>query len=338
MLAALGEEDVQIKAYWLEEAAPDSPWGLQPPPFPSQVLRGICLGSGRIRSHVNWGLPETARCDLVLVNTSLTDVTTQWLMRMELGNRPWLFWGERQRKGWMGAWLAGPLGRASGIIAVGARAASDYAARFPEVRVWNIPYHCELKGFRDQPARPGISRELTFLFCGQMIRRKGVDLIVAAFVRLLEEKKEARLMLVGRPDREGEEVLGQVPERFRDRIEPVGFVQPEKLPEWFARADVFVLPSRREGWGVVVNQAAAAGLPLIVSDAVEAGQEWLKPGENGWRVEAGNVESLTTAMREAVNDREGLAKMGGVSASLASSRGPEAGAAKLRAALEEVLG
>ncbi|GAB4243308.1 MAG: hypothetical protein OHK005_07640 [Candidatus Methylacidiphilales bacterium] len=237
----------------------------------------------------------------------------------------------------MGEWLASPLGRASGIIAVGARAASDYAARFPEVRVWNIPYHCELKRFRDQPARPGISRELTFLFCGQMIRRKGVDLVVAAFVQMLAEGVKARLVLIGRPDREGEAVLAEVPKPCLDRIEKVGFIQPEKLPEWFAQADVFVLPSRREGWGVVVNQAAAAGLPLIVSDAVEAGQEWLKPGENGWRVEAGHMDSLTAAMREAVKDREQLAKMGKISAALALTRGPEAGAAKLRAALDEVL-
>lgn len=238
----------------------------------------------------------------------------------------------------MGHWLAGPLWGASGILAVGRRAAEDYGARFPEVRVWELPYHCELEAFRACRARPGVSDEVRFLFCGQMIRRKGIDLLVGAFARLVEAGLRVKLVLVGRVDREGEAVLEAVAARVRKRVECVGFVAPEGLPDWFGGADVFVLPSRREGWGVVVNQAAAAGLPLILSDAVESGDEWLEPGENGWRVVAGDRLSLEEAMREAALDRNRLGRMGSASAARAEGRDARDGAARLAAVLREVAG
>ena len=57
-----------------------------------------------------------------------------------------------------------------------------------------------------------------------------------------------------------------------------------------------MLPSRHDGWGVVVNQALAAGLPIITSDAVGAGLDFVDNGVNGMRIPAGDVEALYGAM------------------------------------------
>lgn len=328
----------ELEAYWMEAEAPDSPWKLDAPGFSSRVLPGLCLGRGRVRSHFNWGLPNWRRFDAVVVNGSLSDVTTQWLMRGGCGGRPWLFWGERQGGSRIGSELARPLGGASGILAVGPRAVEDYRDRFPSLRVWELAYHCDLRPFQERLAQPGSREEIRFLFCGQMIRRKGVDVLLEAFSSLRGERSGVRLVMAGRLDREGELSLRRLGGAVRQAVEVMGFVPPGRLPELFGSADVFVLPSRREGWGVVVNQAAAAGLPLILSDAVEAGDIWLTPGGNGWKVRAGEAGELRKAMQEAVAGRERLAEMGAASARLAEGRGHEDGARRLGEILREVVG
>ena len=108
-----------------------------------------------------------------------------------------------------------------------------------------------------------------------MIARKGVDLLLQAFARL---DARARLLLVGREaDLPG--WLAALPaERARAAWSTRASRPPEALPRFFARADVFVLPSRYDGWGVVVNQALGAGLPILCSDAVGAAADLVRAG------------------------------------------------------------
>ncbi len=82
------------------------------------------------------------------------------------------------------------------------------------------------------------------------------------------------------------------------------------MPGLFARADVFILPSRYDGWGVVVNQAIGAGLPVICSDAVGAGYDLVEPEVNGLRFPAGDVAALAGCMERLAAD-PALAKQWG---------------------------
>src|SRR5262249_37221431 len=152
----------------------------------------------------------------------------------------------------------------------------DYAERFPEARHFNIPYFCALQPFLDAPRR-ALSDETVFLFCGQMIARKGLDLLLAAFARLVEMRGRVRLTLVGR-EAELQTELAKLSAPVRESIRYEGFQAPEALPRFFAEADVFVLPSRYDGWGVVVNQALGAGLALLCSDAVGAAHDLVEDG------------------------------------------------------------
>src|SRR5262249_40510691 len=149
---------------------------------------------------------------------------------------------------------------------------------------------------RPSSARP----EMTFLFCGQMIRRKGVDLLLSAFDRLIVNGRQARLLLVGR-EAELPQFLPLLSPAARSKVIYEGFQAPERLSDYFGRCDVFILPSRHDGWGVVVNQALAAGLPIITSDAVGAGLDYVENGFNGLRVPAGDVDALYRAMETIVS-------------------------------------
>ena len=343
-LALAGMPEVELEVFYYEAAAPDSPWPAPALASFEQILTGGCLGRGRLRCHWHRKLPPQVPGQEVIINAALTDLTTQWLMRR---HRQWWFWGELIRSGHDGLAarvrraLARPLAHAKGIFAVGRVAASDYAHRFNGVRVINLPYHCRLEEFfaidrepvpaGSQLAQPSArtqqTPELTLLFCGQMIERKGIDILLGAFARAIENGLSLRLLLAGREDRI-QERLADLPNASRHRIEVVGFVAPEDLPTLFRRADLMILPSRHDGWGVVINQAMAAGLPVIATSAVQAAAELVEPGGGGWLVAPGDAIALMGAIEDACRtQRSGLLHtMGRFNRNQARRITPEAGA------------
>lgn len=76
----------------------------------------------------------------------------------------------------------------------------------------------------------------------------------------------------------------------------LGSVPWNDLREFYVAADVFALLSRHEPWGVVVNEAAAMGLPLILSDRVGAARDLLHDGENGFLVPADDPVAAAAAL------------------------------------------
>jgi glycosyltransferase involved in cell wall biosynthesis len=108
-------------------------------------------------------------------------------------------------------------------------------------------------------------------------------------------------------------VAGEGPERARlselagelsIRLTLAGDVDWERIVELYVAADVFALLSEREPWAVVVNEAAACGLPLVLSDRVGAAHDLLRDGENGALVRAGDVDAAARSLRELAADPE----------------------------------
>ena len=157
--------------------------------------------------------------------------------------------------------------------------------------------------------------------------------IAAAFQQL---GTRARLLLIG-TEAELPQLLAPLPAEVRERIEYAGFQAPEDLPRFFARADVFVLPSRYDGWGVVVNQALGAGLPIICSDMVGAARDLVEQEVNGLIFPAGDSAALAERMRRFLDEAALAARWGEVSRSRAHLWTPEAGAAKWIAAFQAIL-
>ena len=312
--ALAAREDVAPRVFYMERAAPDSPWPERPLAAHESCLPGFWFPIGSARVHVNWKLPSPRDYDMIVCNT-LMSLTGQWLMRAKLRSARWMFWGEklgaRSRKHDM---LTAPLHRASGIAAIGAWAERDYAARFPKTRIFNIPYHCDLAPFSAEPKAQREPSTITFLFCGQMIARKGLDHLLTAFAALPEN---ARLLLVGR-EAELPQLLASLAPSVRERVRYAGFQAPEALPKFFAQADVFVLPSRYDGWGVVVNQALGAGLPILASDQVGAAHDLVVEGKNGSIFSAGDATSLGAAMLRYLQNPE-LADAHGEASRIAST-------------------
>ena len=324
--------EVALRVFYMEASSPDSPWPERALAEYESVMPGRWFALGSARCHWHWPLPDLRAFDVVVLNTLTSSLTGQWLMRAGLRGQRWMFWGEKLGGGgWLHSHLTAPLHRAHALVAIGSVAARDYAARFPEPRRYCIPYHCDLAPFLAAPRRVREADEVVFLFCGQMIARKGVDVLFAAFARL---DARARLLLVGR-EAELPAMLAALPESARVRVEYAGFQSPDVLPRFFAQADVFVLPSRYDGWGVVVNQALGAGLPVVCSDTVGAGHDLVADETNGLKFPSGDDAALARCMQRFLDAPELIAEWGDASRSKAHEYSPERGAAKWVAALQE---
>jgi glycosyltransferase involved in cell wall biosynthesis len=329
--ALAAREDIELSVYYMEAGSPDSPWPEKPVrPF-EQIMPGFWVPFGGARGHVNWGLPDVSEPHIIVLS-SFTSLTGQWLMRGALRRKRWLFWGERLQRNFgikerIQRQLVAPISQASGIVGIGRAAEEDYRRRFPNLSHFCIPYHCDLSAFFAVRRCPQARAPVRFLFCGQMIERKGVDLLLLAFDRLVTRGLDARLLLVGR-EAELPQFLSNVSPVTRSKISYEGFQPPEHLPEYFGRSDVFVLPSRYDGWGVVINQALAAGLPIITSNAVGAGLDLVENGINGLHVTANDVDSLYRSMEMLALNPEVARQWGEKSREKARDLTPEAGAEK----------
>jgi glycosyltransferase involved in cell wall biosynthesis len=138
------------------------------------------------------------------------------------------------------------------------------------------------------------SAAFNFIFCGATLRRKGFDLLLEAFARVAGEAPGARLRVVG-PRGDAAGLLGLLDGRVGERVSVSGPIGQRELAEELRRADCLVLPSRNDSYGMIVAEALACGLPVLVSDMVGA-KELVAPGENGWIVPAGDAGALAARM------------------------------------------
>jgi len=152
-----------------------------------------------------------------------------------------------------------------------------------------------------------------FLFIGRYKKEKGIDLLIRAFIELQKEQPNNwELWCAGT----GPLVNKIVP---HPKIRHLGFVQPQHMHNLLEKTGVFILPSRFEPWGVVVQEMAVAGFPLIVSSEVGAAVNFVD-NNNGYVFVNKNVESLKLAMKSIIDmNNQQLKQMAGNSAQIGLS-------------------
>jgi glycosyltransferase involved in cell wall biosynthesis len=166
--------------------------------------------------------------------------------------------------------------------------ASELAARsylgggFSPGRISVVPLGVDRERFRPGPGGAG---GLALLFVGKLSETKGVDLLLSAWTDVSRERPGARLRLAGQGG-------------WRAALPPGAELRRpvrDELIELYQQADLLVLPSRLDGFGLVVAEALACGTPVVVSDHVGA-KDLVVEGVNGWVVPAGSVEALAARL------------------------------------------
>jgi glycosyltransferase involved in cell wall biosynthesis len=152
--------------------------------------------------------------------------------------------------------------------------------------------------------------ERYFLFVGRVVREKGVFELLSAYAKLEESmRQQVGLVLVGdgacRPQLELQAAsISPGVVRF------AGFAQQGQLATHYALAEMLILPTYTDTWGLVVNEAMACGLPVIVSKVAGCAADLVKENWNGLLVEPRDVSSLTSAMRSLADRPDLRATMG----------------------------
>lgn len=157
-----------------------------------------------------------------------------------------------------------------------------------------------------------------FIYVGRYVDWKGIEEMWEGFLQAKNENNSKwELWCLG---------TGEMFEKRReaDGIKHFGFVQPQDLEKYIKNTSVFVLPSRYEPWGVVVQEYAAAGYPLICTDKVGAASAFLKDNENGVLSTSNSVESQKNAFSKFMKmDENTILKMGEKSRELALDNSPK---------------
>lgn len=193
-----------------------------------------------------------------------------------------------------------------------------------EFPMFLLPYAVDNAWFQGQCAaaaatRPDLARELglepgrpVVLFASKLQNRKNCADLVAAYARLRptqDSDPEAYLLIVG----DGEERAAlerQVAELRLRSVRFCGFRNQSELPRFFDLCTVFVLPSRHEPWGLIVNEVMNAARPVIVSDDCGCHPDLVTDGVEGFVFPTGNVEALETALRRILANPEAANSMG----------------------------
>lgn len=148
----------------------------------------------------------------------------------------------------------------------------------------------------------------TFIFVGRIVRDKGINELVAAFVRFHKENVDTRLLLVGSYEEHLDPILPETKRLIEtsDAIDTVG--NQKDVRPFYEQSDVLVFPSYREGFPNVVLEAGAMELPCIVTD-INGSREIIEYGKNGVIVPPRDERALYDAMKWMVDHSEERMKM-----------------------------
>ncbi|HEY2627793.1 MAG TPA: glycosyltransferase [Usitatibacter sp.] len=204
------------------------------------------------------------------------------------------------------------------FLAIGTPNANYYKALGVAAdRIHLVPYtvdnHRFIEGARDDRAtvrrRFGIADdEVVVLFASKLTPRKRAADLLRAAALLQSRGHRATVLLVGSGESKAElEALAS--ELGLARAIFAGFVNQSSLPGILGAVDAFVLPSESEPWGLIVNEAMCAGLPVIVTDQVGAAGDLVTP-RNGFVYGVGGIEALAKALEALVTDANKRRTMG----------------------------
>lgn len=205
-------------------------------------------------------------------------------------------------------------GACDAFLAIGTMNKLFYRAMgVPGERIFLVPYAVDNERFAasatlaaaaklDLKAKFGIPPDHpVLLYASKLVARKHPAQVIQAVAKLQSEGLKLCTLFVGSGEEEAELQQLAAELKVADVIF-AGFINQAKLPQVMGISDVFVLPAENEPWGLVVNEAMSAGLPVIVGKDVGCAADLVSVGETGYTCVAGDVASLVSVLRPIISD------------------------------------
>jgi glycosyltransferase involved in cell wall biosynthesis len=186
-----------------------------------------------------------------------------------------------------------------------------------------------------------------FLASARFIEKKNLFLLLRAYALYRKEAERRASSIQGQAIWNllllGDGLLREQLEQLRsdlglnDFVQMPGFKQYEELPAYYAHAGAFIHASTTEQWGLVVNEAMASGLPVLVSNRCGCAADLVREGENGWTFDPTDEEKMAELMMRISGDETRRKEMGLRSREIIEEWGPDRFASGVKSAVESAL-
>lgn len=197
-------------------------------------------------------------------------------------------------------------------VVVNGESGARYVRRYgvPERKLWRIPQAHGIADLASLELRRSPEEAYRLLYVGRLINRKGLMPFVSVLARWAEAHPDRRIefWLAGEgPLRGALENFG-VPPNLDVRC--LGSAQPARLSQIYRQAGIFAFPTMADEWGLVVNEALAAGLPVLGSLHSQAVEDLVRDGVEGWVFRPTQLEQMYQALDRALcTPQEALGRM-----------------------------
>lgn len=302
LAAALAQQDCEV-VYVAERTMSDdrARQGWIPPDLGKARLELVSTGAA-VTALVEAAPTESIHICQGIRSNGLVGEAQRALARR--GLRQWIVMEMVEDRGWRGILkrleyrrlFAQWRKRVEGVLATGWRTPDWVMARgMAAERVFPFAYFLPRRGAlvtRDQER----SWRFRFIFVGQFIERKRLDVLIASLAAL--QRNDVELAVIGSGPLEGEWKTA-AETALPGRVNWIGRLPMHKVPQQMAKADCLVLPSRYDGWGAVVSEALMVGMPAICSDRCGSAGVVRASGQGGV-FQSGNRDALATELQRIV--------------------------------------
>ncbi len=211
-----------------------------------------------------------------------------------------------QGRGCLRNWLRRAMLKYVDAVLVNGKSGTRYIGRFgvPLEKLFTVPYTTEMTALTRVPLERPIEAAFRLLYVGQLIGRKGL-LPFCEILRewaLRHENRTLNLWIVGTGDLR--DSLGKCAFPGNVTVRFLGAVPYADLPSVYAECGLLVFPTLADEWGMVVNEAMAAGLPVLGSTFSQAVEELVREGQNGWCFRPNSRNEMYSALDRALSTSE----------------------------------
>ena len=298
--------------------------------LPNQSWKPGISGFFALVNFQLWNLIRSDKFDAVVMHTGYS-YASSWIgiIATKTSGIPLLFGTDahqlnpRDKKFWkisIKKWLLPKIFRLADTVMVHSSGAVKFmdSLRIPKHNVQLVPFIVDNEWWIAQSQQVnralvrqqwGIPQDAPLvLFCAKLQAWKRPQDVLQAFAKA--NVPSAYLVLAGEgPLRESLETEAKSL-KILDQVKFLGFVNQSQLPSVYTAADLFVLPSEHEPFGVVVNEAMLCNCAVVVSNKVGARYDLIREGETGFVYPCGDIEALTKILQKMLTDKVQLSQMG----------------------------
>lgn len=325
----LRKENLDFEVLYCARAEYARDWKQEQKIYPYKILPGASytiIRNGIFVLKINpgiWHQLSKARYDAVIIGGYIQPTMQLGILWCLLNKVPYILWSESHNLNPGRFWkrlIKWPLvkfavNNAAAFLVMGTNSRNyliSYGAE-PD-KIFSLPNVPNVEKMALESARLSqetyklrekldISGNPIIVYVGRLIDAKNIKTLLFAFHSVQKEIPGAGLVIAGTGPRRS--FLEHLAKKLGlSNLCFAGFIQPGDLPKYYACADIFVLPSVHEAWGVVVLEAMSCGLPVVVSDKVGCASDLVYPQKTGFIVPAESVDKFASAFIGLLRDKD----------------------------------